>query len=71
MKRGSHQRVGEILMKEFDDIRIKRIIKGLDKPTKQISFRAMTDILPKHTSWNKIKEDLINLESNKIRGVNR
>jgi len=67
MKKGRPQRVGDSFIDKVTKIRIERIKRGMDKPTKSISFHAITEMLPRHTNWAKIEEDLINWDVKKNR----
>lgn len=50
-------RLDPAFQRELDEIKDKRIEKGIDKVRK--SNRALTAILLRHSSWAKIKEDAI------------
>ena len=58
----SPQRVHESLIKEIEDIRVSRITSGKDKASKPLSFREVTGILPRHSSWKSIKEEMKKLD---------
>lgn len=55
-------RVGVEFTKELIEIQEARLESGIDKKKK--SIRKLTDLIPKHNSWAKIKADMekINLE---------
>lgn len=58
-------RVGVEFTKELMEIQETRLDNQIDKKKK--SLRKLTDLIPKHNLWNKIKADMVkvNLEGEK------
>lgn len=58
---GNHtSRIGKEFNKQLDEIKMGRIYNKLDKTQK--STRVLTDLIVKHNSWGKIKDEIINYE---------
>lgn len=53
-------RLGSDFDKELCEIKQKRLDSGIDKKRK--STRRLTDLIPLHKNWPKIKEDMINIK---------
>ncbi len=53
-------RIGMSFDKELTEIKEKRLELGIDKKKK--SSRRLTDLIPLHANWKKIKEDMINIK---------
>lgn len=57
------RRLAENFHEEIEEIKEERMKRKIDK--KKISNGKLTNMIPKHKHWKKIKEDLINHEFKK------
>lgn len=55
-------RVGDNFHNEMEEIKESRIEKGIDKKKK--STRVLSNLLVRHKLWNKIKEEMIEVDLN-------
>ncbi len=55
------RRIGEGFHKELEEIKNARKKSGIDKK-KKLANGKITNMIPKHKHWPKIREDLINYE---------
>lgn len=53
-------RIGMEFDKELSEIKDERLELGIDKKRK--STRRLTDLIPLHKNWKKIKEDMVNIK---------
>ncbi len=53
-------RIGEDFSEELEEIKDMRLEKGIDKKRK--STRRLTNQIVKHSDWETIKQDTINLK---------
>ena len=53
-------RIGLVFADEMEAIKQERIKRGIDKKKK--STKRLTNLLTKHKSWKKIKEDTIEVD---------
>lgn len=60
------QRIGEKFDTEIKGIIMARLKNGIDK--KKTSTRKLTDLIPKHTAWEEIREDLKTFVFNNKKG---
>lgn len=65
-KYGTQARIGERFSKEIEDIKIDRIKNGKSNPSNTPSTRKITDLIARHKHFNKIKDDIIELEEEKL-----
>lgn len=55
-------RIGLDFGREIEDIKQERIKRGIDKKKK--STKKLSNLITKHKSWDKIKEDTIEVSLN-------
>ena len=63
MTKSKIARLGKDFEAELDEVRAERKERGIDE--KRISNQKLTNKIPKHKFWKKIKEDLIEFHFNK------
>lgn len=57
-------RIGEKFSAELEEIKEARLKSGIDKKRK--STRKLTDLFTTHKSWERIKQEAINLDNEKF-----